>query len=384
MNWEGTKRVAFVPVDRGRFNDFPPPPNWEQAIEERIYCSLSDRSVNNSLRDYIHTVSNGVADIEGSVQPVQQVGVKDVPPGFLDSELGPGLRAQGFDAAALVMLGNRPVGQAEAPGFWVRVSHHEPVGVWAMELTHTLCYYMDLYTNDTANDLNSFDNMDCSCGTHPTAYTKAQIGWVDPSLIALDSLPDETFDLYSAGLVLPPPSGRTAAVQIQSSGNPLFVESRQRLDQYDGGHGPTGQNDDWGNSTGIASEGVIVYELAGVENPTTPFPGEIDPLIRLHTQQALQPGQKWTSPSGIVVSVTAALVGGFRVTIQNPETTIAVPGVIGMPPAAASHTITQAGLVPKFTPPTGLWVNSQSPVAGHQAARGSTVTMHLASHGEPP
>src|SRR5258708_521260 len=122
------------------------------------------------------------------------------------------------------------------------------------------------------------------------------------------------FDIHPLGLVPPPTPGRVTAVQIKTSGNPLFVEARQRVDQYDGGN-----QWNWNRTDGgIASEGVIVYELAGVENPTTPAPGEIDPLIRLWTETALVPGQSFTSDSGVTVRVTAPLTGGFSVSIVNP------------------------------------------------------------------
>ena len=289
--WLGKKRVAFVPFSRPSFDPpgSPQGDNWKQQIWSRIYFWPDAlRGVDVSLRNYIQTISQGRADIEGEVKDVYTFDQRDVPPDFLASQFEQLYRDQGFDAAALVMNGGPNTGQGSAPGFWARFAMVEGVGVWMMELTHVLCWYMDLYTNDRANDLNSFDNMDCSCGTHPTAYTKVQLGWLDPSAIALASARTSQFDLHSLALAQPPPPGRVTAVQI-NSGNPLFVEARQRVDQYEGGN-------QWNFNSmlgvgGIASQGVIVYELAGVENPTTPFPGEIDPLIRLLTQTALVPGQ---------------------------------------------------------------------------------------------
>jgi hypothetical protein len=314
--WLGTKRVAFLPVSRPSF-DLPGSPQgaaWMQQIESRIYYwPDAQRGVDVSLRNYLHTISQGRADIEGVVQEVYTLDRKDVPPDFLASTFEQSFRDQRFDAAALVMNGGQGAGTSTAPGFWARFAMAEGVGVWMMELTHVLALYMDLYTNDRANDLNSYDNMDCSCGTHPTAYTKVQLGWLDPSAIVVDSAQSSQFDLHSLGLVQPPPPGRVTAVQVKTSGNPLFVEARQRVDQYDGGN-----QWNWNSSLnvgGIPNEGVIVYELAGVENPTTPFPGEIDPLIRLLTQAALAPGQSVTSNSGVTVQVTAALMGGFSVSI---------------------------------------------------------------------
>jgi hypothetical protein len=246
----------------------------------------------------------------------------------------------------------------------------EGVGVWAMELTHAIAGYADLYTNDRANDLNGFDNMDCACGTHPTAYTKVQLGWLDPSAIMIDTAASAQFELHTLGLVQPPPAGRCTAVRIETSGNPLFVEARQRVDQYDGGNR-------W-NPVGISSEGVIIYELAGVENPNAP-PGETDPLMRLLTQTALLPGASFTSSAGVTVHVTAALAGGFAVGIDNPTApSIVVPELFQTFLKQALKQLRDAGLVPKPTSGAqNAWVKSQTPPAGTVVARGTTVTMTL-------
>ena len=378
MQWIGTKHVAFVPVDRGTFNDFPPPANWQADIEARIY-SKQYATGNISLRDYIYTVSYGRADLQGTVKPVVNLARKDVPPDFLASQLEAQLRSEKFDAAALVMLGNPPVGQAAGIfQYWVRFSIAERVGVWAMELTHLLTGYWDLYTNDTANDLNAYDNMDCACGTHPTAYTKLQLGWLDDSAIAVDTAKSARFDLHSIALVQPPPAGRFAAVRIETGGNPLYVEARLMLDRYDGGRA----SDSW-DSSGIGVSGVIVYELAGVENPN-PEPGLVDPLIRLRTKPVVALGQTFTSSDGIEVKVTDAIPGGFTVSITNPVGLVAVPDVYGMPAALARNEIHKSGLVAASHPPNGLWVKSQSPVGGMLVKSGSTVTLTLATSGSPP
>jgi hypothetical protein len=142
----------------------------------------------------------------------------------------------------------------------------------------------------------------------------------------VDALVNTDYDLHSVGLVQPAPSGRSTAVQIETTGNPLFVEARQKVDQYDGPNY-------W--SAGIASEGVIVYELAGEQNPAGP-PDEIDPLIRLLTQTALRPGQSITTALGVTVKVLAELPGGFRVRIENPTApSVVVPDLRELSPALA-------------------------------------------------
>jgi hypothetical protein len=204
-----------------------------------------------------------------------------------------------------------------------------------------------------------------------------QLGWLDPSAITVDTAATADYELYTVGLAQPAPAGRHTAVQIKTDGRPLFVEARQRIDQFDGGN-----QWNWNaslNRGGIASEGVIVYQLAGVQNPN-PFPGEIDPLIRLLTQTALQPGQSVTSDTGVTVTVTGALPAGFRVGIQNPAApTVVVPDVRELRPALAKKQIENAALVARFTGPNqqNAWVSSQSPLAGRLVARRTTVTMVL-------
>jgi hypothetical protein len=51
--------------------------------------------------------------------------------------------------------------------------------------------------------MGAFDEMACSCGTHPSAYTKAAIGWLDASTIALHTGRVADYTLHSVGLVQP-------------------------------------------------------------------------------------------------------------------------------------------------------------------------------------
>src|ERR1022692_65792 len=202
-NWVGVKKVAFVPVIHPNY-DLPNSPQgaaWQQLILARIY-SWPDavRNLDVSLRNYIRTVSGGVADIQGEVRDFVTANIQDVPPSYFSSQLEPTLRNEGFDAAALVMNGGVGAGTSDQNGYWARFAMVEGVGVWAMELTHILCKYMDLYTNDKPNDLGSFDNMDCACGTHPTAYTKVQLGWLPPSAIVVAPPATSQYDLHSVGL----------------------------------------------------------------------------------------------------------------------------------------------------------------------------------------
>jgi hypothetical protein len=60
MPWLGTRRVAFVPVDRGLYNEVPVPPDWKADIERRVfYDHDSVTGVDVSLRNFILTMSQG-------------------------------------------------------------------------------------------------------------------------------------------------------------------------------------------------------------------------------------------------------------------------------------------------------------------------------------
>jgi len=173
------------------------------------------------------------------------------------------------------------------------------------------------------------------------------------------------YDLHTLGLVQPPPTGRSTAVQVGTGGNFLMVEARQKVDRFDGR---------------IASEGVIVYEVL---NPDAdPDPNVTQPLIKLRTPTALAPGQVFTSSSGVMVQVAGALAGGFSIGINDPMQLLqaTVPNVFQEDPVTATQLVHAAGLVPKFkgaNPTSNAWVFTQSPGAGDVVAQGSIVTMVL-------
>jgi len=366
MAWIGRKKIAFVPVYRP--NAHPPdqiPDNWSDQIMRRvIYDPDPATGTDQSLRAYIHTASSGIADLDPLITAMQTVDQQDVPPNALEGAMGAQLRASGCSAAAIVMLGGVGAGTALVGGFWARFVMVEGVGVWAMELMHCLTGFGDLYTlpgySDYAKgDLGAFDEMACNCGTHPTAYTKAAIGWLDPSTIATYGAGQQSYDLHSVGLVQPPPSGRWAAVRLGAQVPYTMVEARQKVDQFD---------------RGIPAEGVIVYRVQ-TSSPQGFSQNNLVPAYRL---ASLQVGQSFTSDDGFKVQVNAAIPGGFSVTVNNTLDTI-VPDVMFSPASIAAKRVHDAGLVPQFTGinHTGAWVSSQSPVGGTAVPRGSIVKMVL-------
>jgi hypothetical protein len=242
MTWIGRKKLAFVPLYRT--NAHPPdqiPPDWNGQILRRIFFDPDPTTgTDRSLRAYIHTVSSGVADLDAAVMGMQSIDEQDVPPGALEGQFGAQLRAQGFDAASIVMLGG--VGAGTTSGYWSRFVMAEGVGVWAMEFMHGLCNFGDLYP--FGGNMGAFDEMACACGTHPSAYTKAAIGWLPSSAVVQHLGREGDYTLHSVGLVQPPPTGRSAAIKIGAQVPYLMVEARQRVDQFD---------------ADIPGEGVIVY-----------------------------------------------------------------------------------------------------------------------------
>jgi hypothetical protein len=233
MPWLGTRRVAFVPVDRGLYNENPVPLDWKGDIERRVfYDSDSVTGVDVSLRNFILTMSQGRADITGEVlDTITFVHPGDVAPSDLTAQLDPIQQSGAYDAGAVIMLGGRGAGRNY--GFWSRFVMLEGVGVWAMELMHGLTGMADLYTNLVPHDLGNFDTMACACGTHLTAYTRMLLGWLDPSAIVTDTSAEAGFVLHATSLG-PAPSGRVHAVQTQGSGQQVIAEARLRGDQFDG------------------------------------------------------------------------------------------------------------------------------------------------------
>lgn len=300
MFWTGSKKIAFIPVHRPSF-DSPPPADWVAQIEARVYFDPDARG-DRSLRAYLHAASSGLARLEGHVQAMVTIDQDDVPVDALEARLGPALRAQGFDAACIVMRGGVGAGTAEGGGFWARFVMVEDVGVWAMELLHVVTGYLDLYFSNDPNgvDLGGFDEMACNCGTHPTAFTKIALGWLDPGAVAAHVGAARDYALYAIGGLQPPPPARRAAVRIAVGRSTFWVEARQASDHFD---------------AGVPSFGVIVYEVAAADlDPSS----NTRPLIYLRTPTALAVGDRFQDDgAGLRVEVSAELPGGYAVTIAR-------------------------------------------------------------------
>ena len=317
--WIGRKRVAFVPLFRT--NAAPPdqiPPDWENAILRRVVYDprREANGADRSLRAWLRAVSSGLADIDPLVLPMQTINRQHVEPGDLDGRLGGQLRDQGMDAAVLVMLGGRPSGINS--GFWSRVVMVESNGIWLMELLHGLTGFKDLYKFDNDTDpperaIDTFDEMSAFSQTHPTAFTKNELGWLNAAVIPTHSGASIDYQLQHISLPQPPVSGRAAALRIGTGFPYVMVESRKMTDQFEAGMPSTGQDQE----RGIASEGVIAYRVQ-TRNPTVQVREGGKLPLYLMTLTALQPGQSAALDDGVTLSVTGAIPGGFAVRIDDP------------------------------------------------------------------
>jgi hypothetical protein len=317
--WLGRRRVAFVPLFRS--NAAPPdqiPPDWENAILRRVVYDprREANGADRSLRAWVRAASSGRADIDPMVLPMQTIDRQVVEANALEGALGGRLRDQGMDAAVLVMLGGRGAGTNS--GFWSRVVMLESNGVWLMELIHGLTGFKDLYhfANDAdppERTIDTFDQMSASSQTHPTAFTKNELGWLDAATIPLHTGASVNYELQHIGLAEPPAAGRAAAVRIGDSFPYVMVEARKMTDQFEAGMPSTGD----GQERGIASEGVIAYRIQ-TRNPTVQTrEGNKKPLY-LMTLRALQPGQSAALDDGVTLTVTGARPDGFAIRIDDP------------------------------------------------------------------
>jgi hypothetical protein len=381
MAWLGTKTLAYIPLTRSNIPTDVPPPDWADQILQRVYYDIDPRTgVDRSLRNYIHTVSSGLADLQVVVQPPQTIvgtgaGGTNVPPDALEATQGNQLRAQGYDGAAIVMLGGP--GGGSTVGYWSRFCMSDTHGVWAGKIVHqtNLCNLPDLFdfTNEYPNENMGAYDQEAGYGyTHFSAWTKRAIQWLNPATVALQVGHSGDYTLHSASLIQPPPAGRVAAVQVGAQVPYLMVEARLQADQFD---------------INIPNDGVIVYQVQTTD-PLGNAQNMVPPL-NLLTKTGLTAGQCYAVVNGVMVQVNSAVAGGFSITVTNNGSGI-VPDVVNEPEATASEKITAAGFTPKFKFPEtpaaaaggggeniNIYVGSQSPVGGATAPLGTVVTLTM-------
>ena len=331
--WIGIKRVAFLPLRRAHAlpPDNPPPSDWPAAIRQRVLNDPDASGHDQSLRAYLQAASSGRADIDPTVLPERTIDLQDVPPDVFEAELGAQLRGQGFDACALVMLGGPGAGTGQRAGFWARFAMAEALGTWAMELMHVLTGFDDLYP--FGGNLGLYDEMASNGGSHPTAYTKAAIGWLDREAIATSGGPRVGYRLHAVSLPQPPPPGAVTAVRVGGPAAPyLMIEARRRTDQFD---------------ARIPTEGVIAYRVQ-TDDPLGHAQNGQAPVALLTLTAGGSPtsvavGGSVILDGGVLVTVDADTPDGYAVTVEDPTRHLYDrTGQYGAPEAASD--------------PTGLWV----------------------------
>ena len=312
--WTGVQRIAIVPV----WNDLvdaPPDSDFGEQVTSRVFYDPQGMSGDDdSLENYVWTVSYGQASISGAVFRTVRSSGTDVTGAAMDS-LPPG---HGYTHLLAVL----PHGFGPHRGAWAwwdtaprngitafaRVAlfedpnqtRRQSTGVWAMETLHMVTEFGDLY--NVSPSMGSYDVMaSAGSSSHPCAHTKAAMGWIAPADIVRHGSGTRSYLLHAIGLRQPPPPGRVTAVRIPSrSGSRSFlVETRLEVDQYE-------RRD--GSGDGVPGEGVIVYEVAS----------QLD--VKLRTSVALGAGQRYSNPDeGISVSVAGTVAGGHRVSITRSE-----------------------------------------------------------------
>ena len=318
MAWLGRKKLAFIPLSRT--NAQPPdviPQDWPGQIMQRLFFNPAMDPTGNpipgtdrSVRAYFHAVSSGLADLDVVVLPAQTIAEQNVPPTALEATMGAQLRSQGFDGAAIVMLGGPGAGSTASVGNfgWSRFVMAEGLGVWVGELLHqgNLCNLRDLFVNagsyPTGDNMGPFEQEAGYMATHLSAWTKRAVGWLDPSAVAQHSGGVAEYTLHAASLQ-PPPTGRVAAVQIGAKVPYLMVEARLQADQFD---------------INIPNQGVIVYRVQITDSSVQAQDATVP--LALITKTALTSGQSITTDGATIIVGAVLPGGGFSIQVETIAT----------------------------------------------------------------
>lgn len=309
--WIGSRRIAFIPV-WNRNIDVPPPSDWISQIRARVFYDPDPTTgIDRSLQQYVRAASSGIAYIEGEIFPVVEA--------ENDDTVGAGLASlpasHNYNHAVIILP--HSAGQHRGGFAWFdgpatngisnfarvamfsdpNLTNRKTLGVWMMEVLHITTSFGDLYF--TSPMLGSFDVMACSCGAHPSAHTKSQIGWLHSNAIRTHTFGTRrTYSLHAISLAQPAPLWRSSAVRIESrqTTGHFIIEARLRNDVYESNSAI---------SSGIPGEGVIIYEVQGITE------------LYLRTLRPLNVGDVFEdSDEKLKVTVHAAEPGGFSVNVD--------------------------------------------------------------------
>ena len=322
--WTGARRIAFIPVSNSEV-DVNLPDHFEEQVYRRVYIDPDPvTGVDRSLQAYIQRASSGMAYITGDIfPPVVAPDADVITPGLeslpkLDFPFGLDIPLHGYQYAAMVLphssgphrggyawWDNPPINgisnRARVALYTnAAFTDQQPTGVWAMEILHAVTELGDLY--NVSPHLGRYDEMACSCGTHPSAHTKGLFGWLRPGAVRTHPVGHPgTYVLHAVSHMQPPPPGRVTAVRVKSQVGPgdLIIEARLRGDDLDG---PSAA------SSGIPDEGVIVYRA------------QSNTMVFLLASGQVEGDTINIADEDLEIQVSRAVPGGYEITIRSRAT----------------------------------------------------------------
>jgi hypothetical protein len=341
--WVGEARILFIPFVAPNLNGYLPVPDdyLESMVKRVVYDPAPDTGEDRSLASMIASFSGGLARIEPTVSNLITLDAWEQGENPTSLAISAHPRSHEYDYLAVIYppnLVNAGGGQAVRGRFQFdpprtpnvnkgrcRFRHDEPIGVWMMEIMHIVTDITDFY--NTLGHPARFEAMAAAGGSHPTSFTKNLAGWYEDRGLVRQDTNSGNHRLHAVGLGVAPP-GRVSGVIVQAPGSNrhLVVEARIKTDRWEAG---------FSGSTGIPSEGVVVYEAAPDDDPWPRInnPGPLSPL-QLRTLRALRVGETfehhdpWTRTGGPrdhrsgrgrnrTIPVVYDLPGGFRVRITT-------------------------------------------------------------------
>jgi hypothetical protein len=308
--WVGPATYLFIPlVVEGTAGYDPPPADYRAFVQRRVYFDPDPQtSEDRSLTSYFSSISYGRAILDATV--ARPVTLTNLAPGMNATLLAINAQpdAHKYEYIAVVYPPNK-IGAGSGMAQPGQIQFNPPrtpnrtkarcrfgldasVGTWAMEMIHNVTGIGDYY-NGAVSRPGDFDEMSGSGGTHPSAYTKLQAGWLDTSAVPTHT-GTKVYTLHAIGLPYPAPSSRAAGTKVQAIGSNryLIIEARLKSDRWDRG---------FSGSNGIPSEGVVVFEFAPEDDPWPRRPGDLNgpwPPLQLRTPTALTVGQGFTHHDG--------------------------------------------------------------------------------------
>lgn len=290
----------------------PPPANWVEKIRRRFYSPDPGSGVECSLQAYLRTISYGKASLAANVfNPVT------LEPSFCRSMQVAAIRATpaayDYAYACVVFTSgkhgckgwavrdspfNPPPHGTNKLRNWCHVAMDRPLGVWAVEILHTMTGFAHPYL--VGPGVNYFGTRTWE---HPPSFTKLKLGWLDPGYVhTFSKTGTATFTLHALELHQPPPPGHVSAVKIFSTVSQRYflVEARLQLNPHEKATAGTLAE----TTTGIG--GVVIYEI-----------DEAAGSVQLRTPTPLSLGQTYTNQAErLEVKVTSSVPGGFTVTLH--------------------------------------------------------------------